>query len=227
MSFGFRFILGTMALAHCLCGWALHVASIKKETSAYLIDIQYPQGFTDASIEASVQQFIAKTRDEFLNELSEDEDTPVDAPGKTGLHVRYAIIYDAHQALSIRFDSSIFHRGAAHPLGQIAVLNFVQGHLVSLGDLFQKDSQYLLRIASFCQQEISKKNISEAQWVNEGTKPTLENYSVWYFTEHGIDIIFVTYQVAAYVYGSINVAVPLSLIAPLMKSELLKKLWSN
>lgn len=201
--------------------------TIEKETSSYVMDIKYPQGFVPDSINSAIKQYITQTEKSFLKELSEDEDTPDSLPGKTGINVTFSIPYNTHNAVSVRFDVSIFHKGAAHPLNTVTVHNFIQGKKVELNDLFLTNTTYLNSIAQFCKQVISKKKSFDANWIAEGTKPTRDNYSTWYFTSKGIAIVFDTYQVAAYVYGPQTVTVPLSIISSLLKPELRKSLWGN
>ena len=50
--------------------------SIKQETPTYIIDVKYPQGFSEAKVDGAIKQYIDETQKSFLNELSEDEDTP-------------------------------------------------------------------------------------------------------------------------------------------------------
>lgn len=201
--------------------------SIKKETPTYLIDIQYPQGFAQSKVDAVIKEYISQTQKSFLNELSEDEDTPADAPGKTGLNVTYSLLYNAKTALSVRFDVSIFHKGAAHPINTVVIHNFLNGESIKLAGLFIPGADYLKLIARYCKKTITGQKISDPKWIQEGTKPTLENYSVWYFTDKGIGIVFNTYQVAAYVYGPQTVSVPFTYLASLVKPNLIKMLWSN
>lgn len=200
---------------------------IKEETPTYLIDIKYPQGFAEPNVNTTLKKYIAQTQKGFLNELSEDEDTPVDAPGKTSLNVTYSILYNAKSALSIRYDVSIFHKGAAHPINSVVVHNFYKGKALHLIDVFAPGVDYLKPIARFCNKAITAKKISDTKWITEGTKPTLENYSVWYFTNKGIAIIFNTYQVAAYVYGDQTVEIPFSLLASILKPELVNTVWGK
>lgn len=200
---------------------------IKKETPAYILDIKYPQGFKADSVNAAIKEFIENTQKSFMNELSEDEDTPADAPGKTGLNITYSIPYKSDTALSIQLNVSIYHKGAAHPANTVVVKNFVKGQEVKLADLFVSGANYLKPISAFAQKTITAKNISDEKWINEGTKPTTENYSVWYFTKKGIAILFNSYQVAAYVYGEQRVAIPLSLISSMLKPEIAKAVWGN
>lgn len=206
---------------------AISPSSIKKETADYLVDIQYPQGFSKDSVNNTIKEFIANTQKSFLAELSEDDDTPADAPGKTGIKVMYSIPYTSSSALSVRFDISIYHKGAAHPLNTIVIKNFIKGEEVTLADLFRPETPYLQSIAHIAHQAISDKKISDADWIKEGTAAKADNYKTWQFNAKGIDIIFNTYQVAAYVYGEQNVFVPLSLISALLKPELAKTVWGH
>ena len=89
------------------------------------------------------------------------------------------------------------------------------------------NTNYLTILASYCKKAITGKKISDSKWIDEGTKATVENYSVWYFTNKGLGVLFNTYQVAAYVYGDQTVELPLSVVSSLMKPELVKAVWSN
>lgn len=206
---------------------ALTPVLIKEEKANYILDVQYPQGFESKEINASIKALIDKTLDGFYQELAEDADTPDYAPGKTGLHVTYSIPYQTDRALSVRFAISIFHRGAAHPVNNIVVNNYINGRPVQLADLFNKGVDYLKPIAAFSNKTITAKKISDPEWIKEGTKPLSDNYRVWYFTEKGIAIVFNSYDVAAYVFGEQIVEIPLSLIASLLKPELIKTVWSH
>lgn len=214
-------------LFNSLFAHAVNPMSIKKETPEYIIDIKYPQGFKSTQIDQAVKQYIDNIQKSFMNELSEDADTPADAPGKTGLNVTYEIPYSSENALSVRFNVSIYHRGAAHPLNTVVVDSFVKGQQVTLNDLFLSGSNYLQPIAELSKKAITAKKISDKKWIAEGTKASAENYATWYFTEKGINFIFNTYQVAAYVYGEQTVVIPFSSISTLVKPEFAKAVWGN
>ncbi|KTC78945.1 DUF3298 and DUF4163 domain-containing protein [Legionella cherrii] len=207
--------------------WAVNPVSVKKETSVYIIDIKYPQGFKDARINAAVQSFIEKTKKNFLKEIADDADVPADAPGKSGLNVTYSLPFKTKKALSVSFNISIYHRGAAHPSNTVAVLNFIDGRQVELSDLFRPEVNYLKPIASFSNKKISGKGFADQKWIDEGTKPIDKNYKIWSFSPQGINIIFDTYQVAAYVYGPQTVKVPLSQISSLIKPEIMHNVWGR
>lgn len=221
-----------ITLSCCLLvtiAWAetIKPVEINQEKPNYIIAVKYPQGFADDKVNLAIKKYIDETQKSFLNELSEDADTPADAPGKTGLNVTYFVLFNAKTVLSVRFDVSIYHKGAAHPLNTIVVQNFLKGEKITFADLFLPNSDYLGTIANYSKKAITAKKISDEKWIQEGTKPTAENYSTWYFTDKGIGIIFNTYQVAAYVYGEQTVELPLAVISSFVKPELIKLLWSN
>lgn len=214
-------------MLNSLLAYAITPTVIKKETANYILDIKYPQGFKSPTVNASIQDLVASTQKDFMSELSEDADTPADAPGKTGLNITYSVPFKTKTALSVRFDISIFHKGAAHPSNTVVMKNFINGKEVNLPDLFVTGSDYLTPIAATAKKTITAKNISDEQWISEGTKPTAENYSVWYFTDKGIAIIFNSYQVAAYVYGEQTIKIPLALISNLVKPAIAKTVWGH
>ncbi|TAL66532.1 MAG: DUF3298/DUF4163 domain-containing protein [Legionella sp.] len=206
---------------------AVSNAVVQKETEEYLLNLKYPEGFAAVEVNTKVKEYIKDKRSEFMKELVDDAGVSPDAPGKTSLTINYKIVYNAKNALSIRFDRSIYHRGAAHPAHFVEVLNFLNNKEISLSDLFKQGADYLNPIASYCSKEITAKDISDAELIKEGTAPTVDNYSTWYFTTKGIAVVFNTYQVAAYVYGEQVVPVPLSIFASVLKPELAKSLWGN
>ncbi|RUR27500.1 DUF3298 and DUF4163 domain-containing protein [Legionella qingyii] len=220
-------ILSLSIIVGSFATWAVNPISIKKETPVYIIDVKYPQGFSDPRINAVVQDFMEKTKRSFFKEIAADTDIPADAPGKSGLNVTYSLPYKTKNALSVSFNISIYHRGAAHPSNTVAVLNFIHGSQVELADLFRPETNYLKPIASFCSKKITEKNLSDKKWIEEGTKPVEKNYKIWSFSANGINIIFDTYQVAAYVYGPQTVKIPLSQISSLLNPEVKHSVWGR
>lgn len=216
-------ILGYVSMAS-----ADEVVIIKKETPEYILDIKYPQkGYKFPEFNSSVKALIAKTRKSFFDELIEDVSTPADAPGKTGLTITYSQPYKTKTVMSYQFNVSSYHRGAAHPVSQVLTLNFINGHLVQLADLFNKDAAYLKLISVYCYKAVAEKKISDDKWIKEGTEPLSKNYPTWYFSAKGLHIVFGTYQVAAYVYGEQDVEVPLAVFSKLVKPDVSKTVWGK
>lgn len=227
MQFLVKTALSLGLILNVLVAQAITPVGIKKETKNYILDIEYPQGFESSEVNLVIKNYIETTQKNFMKELSNDADTPADAPGKTGLNIRYSVPYNSNGVLSVRFNMSIFHRGAAHPSNNVVVENFIKGHSVKLADLFVSGSDYLKPIAAFSRKIITEKKISDEQWIKEGTTPIDKNYQVWYFTNEGLAIIFNSYQVAAYVYGEQTIEIPLATISSLVKPDILKTVWSH
>ncbi|MFT4060173.1 MAG: RsiV family protein [Legionella sp.] len=223
----FKTILSVCLIVCALTVQAVTPVALKKETANYILDVNYPQGFKDANVNTVVKDFIEYTEKNFYSEIAKEDDVGADVSGKSGLNIIYSIAYQQNNALSIRFNVSIYHRGAVHPLNTVSVLNFINGRQVKLADLFVPGADYLKPISKISNKKISAKNISDAQWIQEGTKPIAENYHNWLFTPHGLAIIFDSYQVAAYVYGAQTVLIPLSAMSRLVKPELLNTVWKK
>jgi len=121
-----------------------------------------------------------------------------------------------------------YYSGAAHPLTQRIVLNFVKetGQLIRLEDILKKDSKggtfsnALSVISSSAKPKIVeqltlmiKDNKGEGSGADSfeesGADPKLENYGVFYIHEDKIEWVFGQYQVAPYVFGEIKISVPL------------------
>lgn len=122
-----------------------------------------------------------------------------------------------------------YYSGAAHPLTQRIVLNFVKetGQLIRLEDILKKDSKgdtftnALSVISSSAKPKIIeqlttmiKDNNGEGSGADSfeesGADPKMENYSVFYIHKDKVDWVFGQYQVAPYVFGEIKISVPLT-----------------
>ncbi len=116
-----------------------------------------------------------------------------------------------------------YYSGAAHPLTQRVVLNFVKetGQLIRLEDIFSKESftnglsivssvvkpKIVDRLSAMIQE--NKGEGSGADTFEEtGADPKPENYQVFYIHSDRIEWVFGQYQVAPYVFGEIKISVP-------------------
>lgn len=122
-----------------------------------------------------------------------------------------------------------YYSGAAHPLTQRIVLNFVKetGQLIRLEDILKKDlksdtfNNALSVLSSISKPKIIeqltsmiKDNKGEGSGADSfeesGADPKLENYKVFYIHKDKIEWVFGQYQVAPYVFGEIKISVPMS-----------------
>lgn len=120
-----------------------------------------------------------------------------------------------------------YYSGAAHPLTQRVVLNFVKetGQLIRLEDVFSKESidDALSTVSSVVKPKIVERlnamiqeNKGEGSGADSfeetGADPKSENYQVFYIHSDRIEWVFGQYQVAPYVFGEIKISVPKSSI---------------
>lgn len=223
-------VIASLLLIYTQCLWATVFPSTKvihQESDSTLIDIKYPQGFSNQEMNKELANFVTNELSKFEKSKVSVNDLPKDYAGKNSLYIDYKIIFQNKHIISILFTLSQYSAGAAHPNNSMKTFNFIDGKLVQLDDLFKKDSQYLKQIADFCQTALLKKEISEKKWIIDGSRPTAENYKNWYFNQHGLSIVFNPYQVAAYVYGEQTVIIPRTVLSGWMKATVSKALWGN
>lgn len=120
-----------------------------------------------------------------------------------------------------------YYSGAAHPLTQRVVLNFVKetGQLIRLEDVFSKESfvdglsvvssvvkpKIVERLTAMIQENKGEGSGADA-FEETGADPKTENYQVFYIHSDRIEWVFGQYQVAPYVFGEIKISVPKSSI---------------
>jgi hypothetical protein len=111
--------------------------------------------------------------------------------------------------LSLQLHIEGYSDGAAHPYHFTSSFNYdlEKGRGVSLDQLFLPGSEYLARIADYCSNELSTRNIG-FEMFSDGAKPLPENYAVWNVSAKGLIITFNEYQVAPYAAGPQEVTVP-------------------
>ena len=138
--------------------------------------------------------------------------------------------------------------GGAHPIPVQAAFVYERkaGKLIALDDLFADPDAARKALANFAHDTLLKKFMANApkpgegspdairewkanmvQMLNDGTKPTTVNYSVFVVQagaargapSPGITLVFPPYQVAPYVDGAQTVDVPASVFARFLKPE--------
>ena len=57
----------------------------------------------------------------------------------------------------------------------------------------------------------------DKNWLKEGTKPMLENFSLYYFDKDGLHLTFPPYQVAPWASGPIKITIPTSKLVKIIK----------
>ncbi|ARG96887.1 RsiV family protein [Legionella micdadei] len=222
-----RSICVTALIFFSICTWAsnLQTVTIKKETPEMDLQIKYPQGFAEKSIDAAVLNLVTVLQKG--DTPSSDAKLPDDTPGKSSLYIDYKTVFHHAHAVSLLFSISAYSRGAAHPANSVRTLNFLNGQEIAMEQLFKPKSNFLSKIAEISRATLTKKKISDNDWIKKGTEPTSENYRNWLFNQQGITIVFDTYQVAAYVYGPQKVEISKAELNGLLRPEIVNSVWGN
>lgn len=91
------------------------------------------------------------------------------------------------------------------------------GEILELKDFFKNDN-YLEILSKLSYEELVKIGANEDKnWLKEGTKPILENFSLYYFDKEGLHLTFPPYQVAPWVSGPIKITIPTSKLVKIIK----------
>ncbi|MCP0913033.1 MULTISPECIES: DUF3298 and DUF4163 domain-containing protein [Legionella] len=214
-------------LLHGACAKTLETVQIQQEKPSYILDLKYPHGFPEHSINEMLEQWVQKKQRQFLSEVAKNNDLPASVPGNNGLSINYQIMYQQAKALSILFDLSTFMRGAAHPANNKEAFNFINGKPVSLENLFIPGHDYLKILSQYCRSQLLNNKDLEKNWVLAGTKPVKKLYKIWYFTANGIAIVFDTYQVAPYALGPQTIEIPRQNFKNILKPEISVSIWGS
>ncbi len=154
-------------------------------------------------LEASNNQIISKNipKSALKNNLYIDFSTSFLQSGK------YPII-------SIRFNIQGDIIGQAHGFHKHVTLNFdlKNGEELSLSDLFKENSDYLKIIADYTNGVLSKAPAANKELIDNGTKPTEDNFLRWNVKPNGLLFTFEEYQVAPYSSGAQTVLVPYAIL---------------
>ena len=91
------------------------------------------------------------------------------------------------------------------------------GEILELKDFFKNDN-YLEILSKLSYEELVKIGANEDRnWLKEGTKSILENFSLYYFDKEGLHLKFPPYQVAPWVSGPIKITIPTSKLVKIIK----------
>lgn len=197
--------------------------TISDSNQYYSIDAAYP-ATKDPRISSSMKAFIDDQITQFKSDTSWaiDPATSSAAEGSLSLGINYT------EQKSTRADNYIFdistYTGGAHGLEVNKTFSYDKnGKLINLADLFTNGEAGLKTIAPFVQSEITKKNISDPDWIKDGAAATAENYQSFVIADDGITFIFDAYQVAPYAAGTQKILVPVSVFKSIANPDLFAK----
>jgi hypothetical protein len=200
---------------------------------SYSIDISYPQiqgeTLTDGAndFNKAIEKMVTEEVNQFKKNIALDrvhmQTLPVDMR-KNSLKVDYDIdIIKPKGAtlISVRITAEGMQAGRPHPYHNNRVVNFdlSTGKMLTLNDLFKKDSKFLQLIAAYTSKALNQKLKNDNWMVAQGTKPDANNFKNWNLQNDSILITFDDYQVAPYVYGSQEVEIPYSELKKVLSAK--------
>ena len=197
--------------------------TISEENQYYAINASYPVTKDDritAHLKAFVEDQIAQFKEDTAWVMDESIDSS--ASGVLSLEVDY------REQRSTHADNYIFqitsYTGGAHGLQATRTFAFDKiGKSIVLTDLFTNGEAGIKTVATFVQTELTKKKISDADWIKDGAGATADNYQNFVIEDTGVTFIFDPYQVAAYAAGTQNILVPVSVFKSIANPEVFGK----
>lgn len=177
----------------------------------YSIDVVYPIT-KSVAINDTFTSFVEDQILQFKEDTAWVTDPAIDSASKGTLSLSIAYTEQKSAIADTYIFTSTIYTGGAHGLQVTKTFTFDQyGAPITINDLFAKPDAGLKAVASFVQNEITKKNISDPQWIADGAGANVENYQSFVFGTDGVTFIFDPYQVAPYAVGTQNILVPFSI----------------
>ncbi len=206
---------------------SLGVVKIEDKTAPYIdIVAEYPtEGTGSLFVEKNVQDIIKafKNQNDFSKFAPQElKNFGISDERRYQLYITYSSTSGAH-TISHRITTYTF-TGGAHGNTFVETYTYTANEkLLSINDLFV-DSEKGLELISKKTIESIKNNPDykdglPTDWFDDGTAPTLQNYSTFELTKDSLVIIFQQYQALAYVYGNIEVRIPLKELSNVLKPE--------
>lgn len=110
------------------------------------------------------------------------------------------------------------YTGGAHPNNTIWTISYDidTNEIIDINDLIKKDPTILDTLSSYSKSALKKdKRFNDTssdikEMIDEGTKPNVDNFKNFAFSNDGLIIFFEQYQVAPYSFGNFEVVIPYS-----------------
>ena len=217
-------INSTFALILMLCCLPLAVyANAKKDNDkgrkqgiSYEADIDYPVFEKEPLLNAQVSDIVQKTLEAFNSEFFSAE-VPV-YPQSFEFDIYSSSVYEDANHISFLLNVYQFTGGAHGSTSLIPITYSKQTKkLLSLEEAVQPTRKdWLSALSTEARKQLNdqvKKQtfVSDEDWVNKGTEPVKENFSVFKLEKNSVRIIFSQYQVGPYSSGMPEIVVPRTL----------------
>jgi hypothetical protein len=194
---------------------------IEEAGDNYSIKVSYPQiNFYKSSQDKFNQYILSGIQsqiDDFKKTISQPINPMIPKNIKNELNIRYSLVGNDLNYISILFNKEEFYAGYAHPKHTLSSLNyeFKTGRNVDISELFKVNSNYVDIISNyayrlFLHQIQSGQLDSTKEYLDQegGTAPELKNFEVYGITDQALILYFQEYQVGPYVAGQPRIVIP-------------------
>lgn len=186
-------------------------------------------GAAIASANQEIRALVEEVVDSFRGRLGEYTEAEPDPGGADwegpdwSLSIDYATPHRTDHYLAIPF-TGYEYTGGAHgmPLILPLVIDLSSGRRVQPEGLFAPGSRWVERLSEHCLAELQGRDLlsTDDQWLQEGTAPKPENYSLLFPGPEGLTVTFAPYSVAPYAAGIQEVVIPYAELAGLLNPGL-------
>ena len=188
----------------------------KKQGISYEADIDYPVFEKEPLLNAQVSDIVQKNLEAFNNEFFSAEAPAY--PQAFEFDMDSSSVYEDANHISFLLNVYQFTGGAHGTTSLIPVTYSKQTKkLLSLEEAVQPTRKdWLSALSTEARKQLNdqvKKQtfVSDEDWINKGTEPSKENFSVFKLEKNAVRIIFSQYQVGPYSSGMPEIVVPRSL----------------
>lgn len=188
----------------------------KKQGISYEADIDYPVFEKEQLLNAQVSDIVQKNLEAFNNEFFSAEAPAY--PQAFEFDMDSSSVYEDANHISFLLNVYQFTGGAHGTTSLIPVTYSKQTKkLLSLEEAVQPTRKDWLSVLSTearkqLNDQVKKQTfVSDEDWINKGTEPSKENFSVFKLEKNAVRIIFSQYQVGPYSSGMPEIVVPRSL----------------
>ena len=178
----------------------------KDALKSYNYTATYPK--SDSAHLSEIHDFVAQNKATFLNdyETVSDKEAKLFAAQWPYTYTLTTRIATSTNSISYIIETYVFE-GGAHGSTNVKTFTYnTHSKLLTLDDVFSKP--YLETVASLARQYFYTHAVlanngtsNQKNMIDDGTRPTTDNFSEWYLTPHTITFIFGQYQVGPYVLG--------------------------
>lgn len=180
-----------------------------EENELYLIKVYFPKTEYD-NLNEHILNIIAEVKNNFLEQVNNYGENPNECRYELNITFNQ---YEYKSCISFAFDVRINLCGP-HPYNYIFSVNYdtISKKVITINDLIKKDSEFLNKVSiksyEFLKENINIKEYSNDENLKEGLKAISSNFENFIFDNDKIIFFINTYQVAPYVAGNFEVAIP-------------------